>query len=132
MRVAGQQQREMVPFRQNNRVLLLKGQRRVLKSTADLNQSLCSQEGPQRQQRRLVWQGDATRKYVTVVEAKTEAVLFHEWRRPVVILNILVADARIQIRKMMKYLGVILDSQWSFKDHFEYVEANAARVMRVV
>lgn len=33
-----------------------------------------------------------------------------------------VGNSRIQLGKSMKYLGIFIDSRWSFKDHFAYIE----------
>lgn len=43
-----------------------------------------------------------------------------------------VGNARIQLRDSMKYLGVMLDSRWTFKCHFQYVENKLATVTRAL
>lgn len=51
---------------------------------------------------------------------KTEAMWFHvPRRRPLRDSHIRVDDVRIEVRSFMKYLGLVLDSRWNFRVHFD-------------
>lgn len=65
-----------------------------------------------------------------VFEEKMEAVIFHGRVKPVYFPHISVGNSRIKLSGSMKYLGIIIDSKWSFGDHFAYVEAKVAKVTR--
>ncbi|KMQ91066.1 reverse transcriptase [Lasius niger] len=67
-----------------------------------------------------------------VSEGKTEAVIFHGRLKPDDLPSILVGNSRIQLGKSMKYLGIYIDSRWSFTDHFAYVESKVAKVTRAL
>lgn len=60
---------------------------------------------------------------LNVSEAKTEATLLHGRHKPEIIPEVVVGNAGIQVKGSMKYLGIIVDSKWSFREHFDYVEA---------
>lgn len=65
---------------------------------------------------------------LSVAEDKTEAVLFRRVEpnvRPVVICG----GCRITVKTSMRYLGVMVDSKWTFKDHFLYIYTKAERVV---
>ncbi|KMQ89740.1 reverse transcriptase [Lasius niger] len=67
-----------------------------------------------------------------VAKEKTEAILFHG--REVVNLptSIMVGDTPIKFSSSVKYLGIIIDINWLFFDHFRYVEEKANRVVRAL
>lgn len=65
-------------------------------------------------------------------ERKTEAVIFHGRLKPDNLPSILVGNSRIKLGKSMKYLGIFIDSRWSFTDHFAYVESKVAKVTRAL
>lgn len=69
---------------------------------------------------------------LSVAKEKTEAILFH--KRGVVGLSasIMVEDTPIKFSSSIKYLGVIIDVNWSFFDHFRYIEEKATRVVRAL
>lgn len=66
-----------------------------------------------------------------VAAHKTEAIIFGcDWpieRRNMHRLNI--AGASVTIGTELKYLGIMLDSDWSFRSHFKYVAPRAERVL---
>lgn len=43
-----------------------------------------------------------------------------------------VGSIDVQVSGSMKYLGVIIDSSWSFRDHFAYVEGKVVKVTRAL
>ncbi|KMQ89495.1 reverse transcriptase [Lasius niger] len=63
-----------------------------------------------------------------VSEENTEAVLFHGRTRPVCLPFVSVGNCSIKLANSMKYLGVYIDSRWTFHDHFAYVEAKVSKV----
>lgn len=64
-----------------------------------------------------------------VAEAKTETVIFKNHRRRLPAnLNIRVGHEIIPTKQHMKYLGVYLDQNWSFKQHIDYVEDKAMKI----
>lgn len=68
-----------------------------------------------------------------VAAGKTKVVLFHgPRRRSAELLTIRVEDAFVLATGRMKYLGIVLDSRWTFKYHLEYVADKASRVARAV
>lgn len=64
---------------------------------------------------------------LTIAANKTEAVFFYGKNKPHT-MPIVFVD--VKTTTSMKYLGVIIDSKWSFADHFAYVESKAAKVSR--
>lgn len=68
----------------------------------------------------------------TVAAEKTKAVLFHGRKKPALFAHIRVGHEHIQVRRSLKYLGVILDSRLRFGDHFTYVAAKASKVACVL
>ncbi|KMQ88572.1 reverse transcriptase [Lasius niger] len=71
---------------------------------------------------------------LTVSASKTNAVIFFEkrkpvWDRPV---EVLVGDEPVEVKGSMKYLGVVLDSRMTFRDHFKYVAEKASKVIRAL
>lgn len=67
-----------------------------------------------------------------MAEAKTETVIFHGKVCLDPLPRVSVGKTRIGLGKSMKYLGVIVDSRWSFSDHFQYVNEKATKVMRAL
>lgn len=67
-----------------------------------------------------------------VSEEKTEVVVFHGRSKPGSLPSISVGESRIVPGTSMKYLDIIIDSRWSFSDHFAYVEAKTAKVTRAL
>lgn len=63
---------------------------------------------------------------------KTEAVVFYGRTRPDVLPSISVGGTRIELKESMKYLGVFIDSRWSFVDHFAYVTDKVSKVTRAL
>lgn len=75
---------------------------------------------------------------------KTEVVMFdssksrktqeeeEEEEEEEIATHIQVGDARIKIAKSMKYLGVVLDKGFTFKDHFQMIEKKAVNVSRAL
>ncbi|KMQ92618.1 reverse transcriptase [Lasius niger] len=63
---------------------------------------------------------------------KTEAVVFHGRTKPDALPSISVGDGRIELKGSMKYLGVFIDSRWSFEDHFSYVVDKVSKVTRAL
>ena len=50
---------------------------------------------------------------------KSEAICFHRPRRaPPQGSHILIGETRIEVGSNMRYLGLVLDSRWSFREHF--------------
>ncbi|KMQ88705.1 reverse transcriptase [Lasius niger] len=67
-----------------------------------------------------------------VSEHKTEVIAFHGRWKPDDIPEVQVGGTGIQPQGGLKYLRIILDSRWSFRPHFDYVEAKAAKVIRAL
>jgi len=44
--------------------------------------------------------------------------------------RIRVGNVDVQVKESMKYLGVIIDRTWSFREHFKYIESKSAKVTR--
>lgn len=66
-----------------------------------------------------------------VAAAKTEAILFYgPRRRPSVMPEVTIGDVDVRVGDSIKCLGIMLDSKWSFTQHFEYVADKASRVAR--
>lgn len=66
-----------------------------------------------------------------VAPLKTEAVWFHglpRSREPPSSM-ITVGNAQVQVGRYMKYLGLILDSKWDFKEHFKRLVPRLDKVM---
>jgi len=68
---------------------------------------------------------------LAVAESKTEAVLFSK-KRPNLMPTIAVGVSRILVRTSMKYLGVMIDGSWNFRDHFSYIEVKLGKVTRAL
>lgn len=65
-----------------------------------------------------------------VAATKTKAIIFSKNKINVELLTISISGQLIPIQKTIKYLGVMLDSTWNFKNHFLYIENKASRVIR--
>lgn len=68
---------------------------------------------------------------LAVAETKTEAVLFCR-SRPNVMPVIRVGKVDILVEDSMKYLGVIIDRLWNFREHFKYVESKITKVSKAL
>lgn len=63
-----------------------------------------------------------------VALAKTEAICFHGPRRaPPVDTHILVDGVRVKVGSSLKYLGLVLDSRWTFISHFQNLAPKAIK-----
>lgn len=76
------------------------------------------------------------RKHITelglkIAENKTEAVLFYN-KKPKIMPSIKVGDTDIQTAESMRYLGVLIDSTWRFRFHFNYIEEKLNRMTRAL
>lgn len=70
---------------------------------------------------------------LSVAAAKTEAILFHGRNvRPPPNMTILIGNQRISFKQSIKYLGILLDSRLSFKEHIRGIENKAAGVTRAL
>ncbi|KMQ86127.1 reverse transcriptase [Lasius niger] len=59
--------------------------------------------------------------------------LLHTRVRACLLANrVIDAIQSIDLSPSIKYLGIFIDSKWSFSDHFRYVEDKAGRVIRVL
>lgn len=69
-----------------------------------------------------------------VAAEKTEVVAFQSRKRlpQAKMPRIQVGEMAVEISTKMKYLGVILDSRLSFKDHFNMMEGKAAKISRAL
>ncbi|KAA5553009.1 hypothetical protein F3G12_18580, partial [Acinetobacter baumannii] len=64
--------------------------------------------------------GKIRRLGLDVALSKSEAMWFHRPRRvPPVDAHIMVGGVRIEVGVQLKYLGLILDSRWTFRAHFQ-------------
>lgn len=66
-----------------------------------------------------------------IAPQKTEAMWFHKLPRgqEPPISQIRVEEAQVQVGRYMKYLGLILDSRWKFKEHVSNVVPRVERVL---
>lgn len=69
---------------------------------------------------------------LSVAKEKTEAILFHRRGATGLPASILVEDTSINFSSSIKYLGIYIDTNWLFSDHFRYVEERANRVVRAL
>jgi len=74
---------------------------------------------------------DITELGLRIAENKTEAVLFYN-KKPKVMPSIKVSDTYIQTAESMRYLGVLIDSTWRFRIHFNYIEEKLNRMTRAL
>lgn len=68
---------------------------------------------------------------LVVAENKTEAVLFTR-RKKIVMPVVRVGSIDVPVGNSMKYLGVILDSSWSFRQYLSYIESKATKAVRAL
>lgn len=61
-----------------------------------------------------------------------EVIVFHGRVKPDKVVKIIVDGESISAKKTMKYLGVVLDSRLSFKEHFAYTEEKTTKVVRAL
>lgn len=72
--------------------------------------------------------GRIRRLGLRVALEKSEALCFHGPRQsPPADLSVVVCGVRIQVKQTMKYLGLVLDSRWSFTAHFGYLAPKLKR-----
>lgn len=67
-----------------------------------------------------------------VASNKTEAMIFSKKRLNTDSYAITIGNHTIPIKLHMKYLGIMIDNNWSFKNHFLYVEEKASKVVRAL
>lgn len=60
---------------------------------------------------------------------KLGAVLFTR-KKPANMPLVRVGQTNIQVGSLMKYLGVIIDGSWNFRDYLRYIESKATKVVR--
>ncbi|GAB1860787.1 Reverse transcriptase [Camponotus japonicus] len=46
--------------------------------------------------------------------------------------SVRVGGSNIAVGHAMRYLGVIIDSSWNYRDHFKYIETKATKVVRAL
>lgn len=63
---------------------------------------------------------------LAVATEKTEAILFYGKRTENVPSHIVIKDVSIDIADNIKYLGVYIDTKWTFSEHFRYIEVRPA------
>lgn len=69
---------------------------------------------------------------LSVATEKTEAILFHGKNLDGLPSFISICDTSIDFRPSIRYLGVMVDINWSFSDHFRYVLDKTERVVRAL
>ncbi|KMQ91492.1 reverse transcriptase [Lasius niger] len=69
---------------------------------------------------------------LSVAKEKTEAILFHSRGTIGLPASIMVEDTSVKFSSSIKYLGVIIDSNWLFSEHFRYIEGKAGKVVRAL
>ncbi|KMQ86999.1 reverse transcriptase [Lasius niger] len=70
---------------------------------------------------------------LSIAAQKTEAVYFHgRGKKPRIMPTVYIDNAYVTSTASMKYLGVIIDSGWTFEDHFRYMEAKTSKVSRAL
>ncbi|KMQ94776.1 reverse transcriptase [Lasius niger] len=69
---------------------------------------------------------------LNVAKEKTEAILFHGRGATGLPVEIMVEDTPIKFSSSIKYLGIIIDINWLFSEHFRYIEEKAGRVVRAL
>lgn len=67
-----------------------------------------------------------------VSPSKTEVILFHGRTRPKEVAKVTVEGETIVAKNCVKYLGIMLDGRLNFKEHFQYVEKKATKVVRAL
>lgn len=69
---------------------------------------------------------------LAVATEKTEALLFRSRGAVDLPSSIMIGDTPIEFKDTMKYLGVMIDQNWSFSEHFRYIKQKAGRVTRAL
>lgn len=69
---------------------------------------------------------------LSVAKEKTEAILFHGRGAIGLPASIMVEDTSIKFSSSIKYLGIIIDVNWMFSEHFRYIEEKAGKVVRAL
>ncbi|KMQ87908.1 reverse transcriptase [Lasius niger] len=70
---------------------------------------------------------------LSIAAQKTEAVYFYgKGKEPRVMPTVYVDNAYVTTTTSMKYLDVMIDSRWSFQDHFRYIETKTSKVSRAL
>ncbi|KMQ89978.1 reverse transcriptase [Lasius niger] len=62
---------------------------------------------------------------LSVAKEKTEAIMFHSRGTIGLPASIMVEDTSVKFSSSIKYLGVIIDTNWLFSEHFRYIEGKA-------
>ncbi|GAB1869618.1 Reverse transcriptase [Camponotus japonicus] len=68
---------------------------------------------------------------LTVAEDKTEAVLFCN-KKPAYMPFVRVGRTDIPVGHCMRYLGVMIDGTWNFREHIKYTENKATKVVKAL
>lgn len=63
-----------------------------------------------------------------VAVEKTEAIVFYGKNKPPRSVKLQIGSKQVEARSTLKYLGIVLDSRFTFRPHFEYVEGKIAKV----
>lgn len=69
---------------------------------------------------------------LSVAEAKTEIVIFQGPRMKIPRNIFRVGHTQVKAQESLKYLGLMLDERWSFKDHINYTEEKTTKVIRAL
>lgn len=69
---------------------------------------------------------------LNVAENKTEVVLFTKRTRDIRDISIRIGHTNVRNQTYMKYLGLLLDERWSFKDHIMYIEDKTNKISRAL
>ncbi|EFN80213.1 Putative 115 kDa protein in type-1 retrotransposable element R1DM, partial [Harpegnathos saltator] len=74
---------------------------------------------------------------LTVAENKTEAIFLHQKGKKPPQVHLRIGRVRVPVEAQMKYLGLILNGTWRFKEHFsrlaprlKIISANLGKLMR--
>jgi len=65
-----------------------------------------------------------------VAAQKTEIVVFTPDKEISPEIKILIDKEMITSKRLMKYLGVIIDDKLNFKEHAEYVKSKVTKIMK--
>lgn len=69
---------------------------------------------------------------LSVATDKTEAIIFHPKRAKEFLKFIAINDVQIKFSPSIKYLGVMMDVNWTFKDHFKYIKEKIGCMIRAL
>lgn len=67
-----------------------------------------------------------------IVAEKTEAVYFYGPKKPREMPSIILDDVSIKTATSIKYLDVIIDNRWNFREHIFYVATKVGKVTRAL